>query len=140
VRARIADPPPFQLADRPWGQPGTGGQFLLVAVICAGLGTVVVAGPAQAASNCPGNHLCLYEGRDFTGQKVFDRDASEMHAWGVLIPGVLFGNQGAVARSSDNRSLGTFQTYSKSGQVTNLLRPQTSGNLANNWVTYIVEN
>ena len=109
----------------------------VAALTFAAGGAVATATPASAAFNdCPVNYLCLWLGSSGGNPMVFRGDGSLMSGKGGYWTSDALAT-GKRPRSSNNRTLGTFCTYSSNLVVTNILAPGTSGDLANSDVRYV---
>jgi hypothetical protein len=99
-----------------------------------GAGVIATAGTANAAiSDCATNYVCIWSGANFTGTFEFAGNGTAMHDY----PTVYFGTGSHFALSTDNTTLGRFCTYDANLNLTNILNPKTSGNIANDNVSYV---
>jgi Peptidase inhibitor family I36 len=109
------------------------------AIAIAASGGIATAAPASAAFNdCHTNKVCLWSGVNGTGTLLFEVDGSLM----FNNPDLFWTQDALIANphafSSSNRTLGKFCTYNSDGTIkTNILKPGTEGNLANNITTWV---
>lgn len=93
------------------------------------MGGAATASPANAATACPTNYLCLYTGVIAgTGTRVVAYNGTNMYnhsnSYYFAQP------NGETVRSSINNTLGRMCTYDPLRNKTNILAAQTRGTLA----------